>query len=404
MGIPEQVEIRNSGTSSTDKVPYIGAISNVNLGTFGVTSSYSGFSTIPAPSAVSRLTWNDVDGTLDLGLKGGNVTLQIGQEQVLRVVNKSPVDLLASEYKCVFVSGAQGLRLSIDLSSSTSEFISNKTIGVVTEDISKNGEGFVTTSGMIRGVNTTGDLQGEDWTAGDILYLSSTVDGGLTNILPIEPNVVVLVGYVIVSNASNGSIFIKVFTVPSLDKLNDVKITSPLNDQALRYIDGLWINAKNKLSVNTLSITHSNTTTSLTSVSDINSTLETGVYNFKYMIRYNSELADTGIRLSVNYTGDTSFFVANVVWVDTSATDVTKNANQSNISGGVMGAFSTRSKSTTGWGTTLSVDVANSDMLITIEGTFESTTVGNIELWHGSEVASTSSVLPGTNLVITKTD
>jgi hypothetical protein len=31
-----------------------------------------------------------------------------------------------------------------------------------------------------------------------------------------------------------------------------------------------------------------------------------------------------------------------------SATDVTKNANQSNISGGVMGAFSARSKSTTG--------------------------------------------------------
>jgi hypothetical protein len=257
---------------------------------------------------------------------------------------------------------------------------------------------------MVRSVNTTGDLQGETWLAGDILYLSSIVDGGLTNILPIEPNVVVLVGYVIVSNASNGSIFIKVFTVPSLDKLNDVKITSPLNDQALRYIDGLWVNAKNKLSANTLSITHSNTTTSLTSVSDINRTLETGVYSFKYMIRYNSELADTGIRLSVNYTGDTSFFVANVVWVDTSATDVTKNANQSNISGGVMGAFSARSKSTTGWGTTLSVDVANSDMLITIEGTFESTTVGNIELWHGSELAATSSVLPGTNLVITKTN
>jgi hypothetical protein len=54
-------------------------------------------------------------------------------------------------------------------------------LSVVTEDISRNGEGFVTTSGMVRGVNTTGDLQGELAT-GDILYLSSTVDGGLTNI------------------------------------------------------------------------------------------------------------------------------------------------------------------------------------------------------------------------------
>jgi hypothetical protein len=53
---------------------------------------------------------------------------------------------------------------------------------------------------MVRGVNTTGDLQ--EGVAGDILYLG-TVDGGLNYILPIEPNVVVLVGYVIVSNASN---------------------------------------------------------------------------------------------------------------------------------------------------------------------------------------------------------
>jgi hypothetical protein len=56
---------------------------------------------------------------------------------------------------------------------------------------------------LVRGVNTR--LQGK-MAAGDILYLSSTVDGGLTNILPIEPNVVVLVGYVIVSLTSNGSI------------------------------------------------------------------------------------------------------------------------------------------------------------------------------------------------------
>jgi hypothetical protein len=46
---------------------------------------------------------------------------------------------------------------------------------------------------------------------------------------------------------------------------------------------------------------------------------------------------------------------------------------------------------------TTSVDVANS---VNYDWTFESTTVGNnIELWHGSELAATSSVLPGTNLL-----
>ena len=33
-----------------------------------------------ATPAVGRLWWNDTDGTLDLGMKGGNVTQQIGQE------------------------------------------------------------------------------------------------------------------------------------------------------------------------------------------------------------------------------------------------------------------------------------------------------------------------------------
>ena len=40
----------------------------------------------PHTNTPGRLTWNQTDGTLDLHLKGGNVTLQIGQEQVGLVV------------------------------------------------------------------------------------------------------------------------------------------------------------------------------------------------------------------------------------------------------------------------------------------------------------------------------
>ncbi len=47
-----------------------------------------GFSTAPSPAVVGApgvVVWNDTDGTLDLGLKGGDVTLQIGQEEVMLV-------------------------------------------------------------------------------------------------------------------------------------------------------------------------------------------------------------------------------------------------------------------------------------------------------------------------------
>jgi len=64
--------------------------------------------------ASGRLVWNNEDGTLDLGLKGGNVTLQIGQEQLARVVNKTGANLLESGYRAVRIrrvdeGGSQGL-------------------------------------------------------------------------------------------------------------------------------------------------------------------------------------------------------------------------------------------------------------------------------------------------------
>ena len=42
---------------------------------------------------VGKVLWNNQDGTLEFQLKGGNVTLQIGEEQVIRVVNKTGVDI-----------------------------------------------------------------------------------------------------------------------------------------------------------------------------------------------------------------------------------------------------------------------------------------------------------------------
>ena len=39
--------------------------------------------------SVGRVKWNEVDGTIEVGLKGGNVTLQVGQESVVRALNKT---------------------------------------------------------------------------------------------------------------------------------------------------------------------------------------------------------------------------------------------------------------------------------------------------------------------------
>ena len=225
------------------KVPYLGAIMNTNLGNWGLSANYIALNTItPATSAVGRLTWNEQDGTLDLGLKGGNVTLQIGQEQVLRVVNKTGIDLLQSEYRCVYLSGSQGNRLKVDLAIANNTVNSNKTIGLVTENINSNNEGFVTTSGLVRDIDTRGIIQGETWLDGDILYLNPTIPGFLSNVLPISPNHKVLVGYVVRAHQTQGSIFVKVDTGLSLYELHDVNIVGVTNSQVLSYNNGIWEN------------------------------------------------------------------------------------------------------------------------------------------------------------------
>ena len=226
-------------------VPYNGANSNVNLGSFGLTASFLGIAG-GSGTNVGRLSWNDTDGTLDLGLKGGNVTLQIGQEQLVRVVNKTAtsISLLEANYQAVRVTGAQGQRLKVDLAQATSDALSAGTIGIVTETIANNQEGFITTSGLVRKINTTGSLQSETWTDGDILYLSGSVAGNITNVKPSAPIHTVIIGYVVHAHATQGSIFVKVDNGYELDELHNVLITGVTGGQVLSYDNAtsLWKN------------------------------------------------------------------------------------------------------------------------------------------------------------------
>jgi len=221
----------------TGYVPYTGATANVDLGTYGLISDYIRFnlSSSAIPTTEGTMSWNNTDGTADLIMKGGNVTLQIGQEQLLRVVNKTGVDLLESNYSVVYLSGAQGQRPKVSLGLANNSVNSAATLGLVTETIPNNLEGFITTSGMVREINTTGSLQGETWSEGQALYLSPTIAGAVTNIPPTEPNHRVVIGYVIYAHAVHGSIFVKVSVGLNLDDLNDVEATAPANNDGLFY-------------------------------------------------------------------------------------------------------------------------------------------------------------------------
>lgn len=195
-------------------------------------------------SAEGTFAWNDQDGTVDLNLKGGNVTLQIGQEEVVRVVNGTGTNLLESQYRAVKVIGAQGQRLQVDFAIANSDVNSATTIGIVTENISNNQEGFITSSGVVRGINTTGSLQGETWEDGDVIYLSPTVAGALTNIKPLTPYHLIVIGFVEYAHAVNGKIYVKVDNGYELEELHDVLVTDITDNELLQYnsAGGYWEN------------------------------------------------------------------------------------------------------------------------------------------------------------------
>jgi hypothetical protein len=186
-----------------------------------------------------QMGWDNNFGTLNLGLKGGSVKLQIGQQEFARVVNKTVpnIDLSRLNYQVCVVVGATGQRLSVKLAKADSDLNSAGTLGVVAEDILKNQEGFICTTGTIENLNTSGSLQGETWVDGDILYLSPSTAGAMTNVKPIAPQHLVVVGYVEYAHANKGKIYVKIDNGYELNELHNVAFpTTPIDKNLLGYV------------------------------------------------------------------------------------------------------------------------------------------------------------------------
>lgn len=225
-------------------VPYTGATTDVDLGEYQIKVGQLEFDQTPTGTfGVGKVRWNDQDGTTERRLKGNNVTLQDGQEVLKRVVNKTGVNLLESEYKVVRLrnvaeGGSQGQRSAAVLAQANTNLNSKALIGVVTENISNNQEGFITLIGEVRGINTTGSLQGETWVDGDQLYLSATVAGQLTNLVPVSPNYSIPIATIDYAHITQGKISVHTEAKLALDiTLSDDNDTAPSVTAVKTYID-----------------------------------------------------------------------------------------------------------------------------------------------------------------------
>ena len=143
-----------------------------------------------------ELSWNNQEKTLDLVTGSDNVTIQLGQEVTLYARNNSGATM--SDGQVVMISGSQGNNPTIALAQADAVENARKTIGVVTQTIANNSNGFVTLIGKVRDLV----LDNGTYTEGDVVYLSDTVAGGLTNI---EPAISVEVGHVLATSSGGNA-------------------------------------------------------------------------------------------------------------------------------------------------------------------------------------------------------
>jgi hypothetical protein len=183
---------------------------------------------------VGEVEYNDTQGSLIQGLKGGNVTNIIGQQLHQRVNNRTGATLAKGDV--VYLSGSQGNRITVAKALGVTDAFSANTFGIVAESIANNQSGYVITEGLITGINTSALVEDS------AVYLSPTVAGGLTSTKPQAPQHTVYIGVCVKSNAGSGELFVKIRNGQELDELHDVRISNPLNNASLYYksSEGIW--------------------------------------------------------------------------------------------------------------------------------------------------------------------
>lgn len=178
-----------------------------------------------------QLTWNAQEGTLDVGLNTGEVTLQIGEEILYRVHNGSGVDI--PDGTLVMFTSTLGNSGRLVVAAYDGVSSPETILGIATEEIGIGLEGYVTHFGKVRGIQTDGGNYGESWADGDIIYVSNT--GGLTNVRPEAPDTKTIIAIVINAHGSNGTLFVRVTRSSALANDDLVEIGTLTNGDILVY-------------------------------------------------------------------------------------------------------------------------------------------------------------------------
>lgn len=188
---------------------------------------------------VGDLFWDNEDQTLAL-TQSSSVVQQIGQESYIYAKNDTGIGINNGDV--VYINGEDSNRPTIALAraSSGDTAIVKSIIGLATEDIPNGEVGFVTSFGLVKGLNTSGFVG----VAGDSLYVSTTISGGVQETKPTYPDYAIKIGVIAKKDGIDGRVLISIKDETSeLDKLtvnngitrvsDNIKLGGVLNENTI---------------------------------------------------------------------------------------------------------------------------------------------------------------------------
>lgn len=144
--------------------------------------------------------YDETNGALAVYNDESEITLQVGQEEYIRVKNTTGSTI--TNGAPVYLTGEDANIPTIALASATTEAASYA-VGLATHDIENNTTGYVTTRGLVQDLDTSALTEGER------IHVSPTA-GTVQTAAPTYPYFTTDVGICLISNAATGCIYVDV--------------------------------------------------------------------------------------------------------------------------------------------------------------------------------------------------